>query len=117
MKEKKTDSRRGPAAAPLMQLPVVEVKTRVPPSGSALGSGEIRETSPEWTFRDRLGGWKVRWGIGRKNYRVRPGLYALGDPDSRSPVLVSANYKLSFDILRREIAGRKAWILGKSRPH
>jgi acetyl-CoA decarbonylase/synthase complex subunit gamma len=90
---------------------VVEVKTHLPPSGAALGAGEIREATPEWTLKDRVGGWKVRWGIGRNSYRVRPGLYALGEPDRQSPVLVSANYKLSFDVLRREMAGRKAWIL------
>lgn len=52
------------------------------------------------TFSDRLGGWKVRMGIGRSRYRVAPGLYAIGAPDSSSPVLVTANYKLTFDSLR-----------------
>ena len=42
---------------------------------------------------DRIGAWKVRWGIGRMQYRVEPGLYAVGRPDPQSPVLVSANYK------------------------
>jgi hypothetical protein len=60
---------------------------------------------------DRVGGYKVRWGIGRYDYTVDPGLYAVGAPDDRSPVLVSANYKLSFDALRRELTGRDAWIL------
>jgi acetyl-CoA decarbonylase/synthase complex subunit gamma len=45
------------------------------------------------------------------NYRVDPGLYALGEPDSDSPVLVTANYKMSFDRLRGALAGRSAWIL------
>jgi len=45
------------------------------------------------------------------NYTVDPGLYALGAPDDRSPVLVAANYKLSFDDLRSAIPGRNAWIL------
>ncbi len=60
---------------------------------------------------DRLGAWKVRWGIGRMRYRVEPGLYAVGRPDPQSPALVSANYKLSFDRLRRELGGMDAWIL------
>jgi hypothetical protein len=63
------------------------------------------------TRADRIGGYKVRWGIGRYTYTVDPGLYAVGTPDDRCPVLVSANYKLSFDALRRELAGRDAWIL------
>lgn len=45
------------------------------------------------------------------NYRVTPGLYAVGQPDSQSPVLVSANYKLSFDALRKELSGLNLWIL------
>ena len=62
-------------------------------------------------FRDRSGTYKVRWGIGRMNYRVDPGLYALGTPDADSPVLVSANFKMSFDRLREALPGRNAWIL------
>jgi hypothetical protein len=65
----------------------------------------------ELTRADRVGGYKVRWGFGRYSYTVDPGLYALGAPDDRSPVLVSANYKLSFDALRRELTGRDVWIL------
>jgi hypothetical protein len=44
-------------------------------------------------------------------YNVTPGLYAVGDPDKDSDVFVTANYKLSFDTLRREFKGLNAWIL------
>jgi hypothetical protein len=71
----------------------------------------VRRADAVWTLRDRLGHWKVRWGIGRRSFRVEPGLYALGAPDAGSPVLASANYRLSFDHLRRALAGRDAWIL------
>lgn len=60
---------------------------------------------------DHLGTVKVRIGIGRMDYKVDPGLYALGNPDPTSPVLISANYKLSFDRLREALPGRNAWIL------
>ena len=60
---------------------------------------------------DHLGTWRVRWGIGRMRYRVDPGLYAVGRPTSESPVLVSANYKMSFDRLRSQLAGVDAWVL------
>ncbi len=63
------------------------------------------------TLNDRRGGWKVRWGMGRNSYRVRPGIYALGAPRPESVVLVTANYKLSFDSLRKELSGIDAWIL------
>jgi acetyl-CoA decarbonylase/synthase complex subunit gamma len=45
------------------------------------------------------------------NYMIDPGLYALGNPDDRSHVLVTANYKMSFDKLRKELSGRSLWIL------
>ncbi len=45
-------------------------------------------------------------------YRIDPGLYALGAPDADSPVLISANFKMSFDRLREALnPGRNAWIL------
>ena len=45
------------------------------------------------------------------HYTVAPGLYALGEPDEKSPVLVTANYKMSFDKLREALPGRDVWIL------
>lgn len=60
---------------------------------------------------DKLGAWKVRWKIGRMSYKIKPGLYGVGHPDKDSPVLVSANYKLSFDVLRKELTGLDAWIM------
>ncbi len=62
-------------------------------------------------FADTLGAWKVRWGIGRMDYKINPGLYAVGKPDDASPVLVSASYKLTFDALRKELAGLDCWLL------
>ena len=69
----------------------------------------IVSTALNW--KDFIGGWRVRWGSGRNNYRVEPGLYGIGSPKPESPVLVSANYKLSFDALRKELCGIDAWIL------
>jgi hypothetical protein len=50
-------------------------------------------------------------GIARNQYKINPGLYCVGKASATSPVLVTANYKLSFDALRRELAGIDAWIL------
>jgi len=72
---------------------------------------KIIQTSAELTFNDKLGTWKARWGINRMNFKVEPGLYSVGKPDSNSPVLVSANYKMSFDSLRKELMEVNAWIL------
>lgn len=52
-----------------------------------------------------------RLSLGRSGYTVLPGLYGVGSPAPDSPVLVSANYKLSFDALRKELGGLDAWLL------
>lgn len=70
-----------------------------------------RKVQAAWTWRDHLGAWKVRWGFGRNRYRVQPGLYAMGLPSPEEPVLITANYKLTFDVLRRSLAGENLWIL------
>jgi hypothetical protein len=62
-------------------------------------------------IHDFLGAVMVRWGINRNNYKVNPGLYAVGLPDNDSDVFVTANYKLTFDNLRRNLAGINGWIL------
>ncbi len=63
------------------------------------------------TRKDRLGTILARIGSIRNTYTVTPGVYALGTPTPESPVLVSANYKLSFDALRFALANISAWIL------
>ncbi|MHB9035767.1 MAG: mercury methylation corrinoid protein HgcA [Armatimonadota bacterium] len=77
----------------------------------ASSAGKIPQVSDRLTLRDVLGSWKARWGFGRMRYNISPGLYAIGKPDAHSPVLVSANYKMSFDLLRRELSGQNLWIL------
>ncbi len=72
---------------------------------------KIMQTSTQLTVSDIIGSWKVRWGINRMNYIVEPGLYSVGKPDRDSPVMVTANYKLSFDMLRKELIGLDVWIL------
>lgn len=60
---------------------------------------------------DRMGALSARLGVNRNDHRVAPGLYCVGSPTPDSPVLVTANYKLTFDALRRELTGADAWIL------
>ena len=71
----------------------------------------IQTISTQLTFKDRVNGCKARWGIGRMKYLVEWGIYAIGEPDETSPVLVSANYKLTFDSLRKELGGVDCWLL------
>lgn len=74
-------------------------------------SGDVYVADTRLSGADKWGSFKVRLDIGRGNYTVEPGLYGVGNPDAASPVLVTANYKLTFDALRRELSGIDAWIL------
>lgn len=76
-----------------------------------LGARRFPKISSELRFGDRLGAWKARWGIGRLTYLVPPGLYAIGTPGPEDEVAVTCNYKMTFDILRRELTGRNLWLL------
>jgi acetyl-CoA decarbonylase/synthase complex subunit gamma len=73
--------------------------------------GTIPRVSSMLTRQDQWGTIKARLGAGRTNYAIDPGLYALGKPDEHSPVLVTANYKMSFDYLRQSLPNQNAWIL------
>ena len=73
--------------------------------------GEVPQVTSSLKPADYWGTFKARWGVGRMHYTVDPGLYALGEPNESSPVLVTANYKMSFDRLRSALPGRDAWIL------
>ncbi|MBI4863278.1 MAG: acetyl-CoA synthase subunit gamma [Candidatus Riflebacteria bacterium] len=74
-------------------------------------AGEVPRVKTRLGALDLLGAFEARWAIGRMEYRVPPGLYAVGEPTAESTVLVTANYKLSFDRLRRVLGGRNAWLL------
>lgn len=63
------------------------------------------------TLRDQFGTIGARTGFTRNNYKITPGLYCIGEPNASSPVLVTANYKLTFDALRQKLVGINVWIL------
>ncbi len=73
--------------------------------------GEIPVVKTTLDFKDKLGSWEARWGIGRARFRITPGLYAVGQPTEKSRVFVSANYKMSFDRLRSNLHGIDGWIM------
>jgi hypothetical protein len=73
--------------------------------------GPVPRVKTDLDLRDHLGTIAVRWAINRKSYKIAPGLYAVGTPDQNAPVLVTANYKLTFDVLRRQIGALNVWIL------
>jgi hypothetical protein len=73
--------------------------------------GSVPQVATEWSARDILDTIRVRWSVGRMSYRVSPGLYAIGSPGENSHVFVTANFKLTFDHVRRALAGTDAWLL------
>jgi acetyl-CoA decarbonylase/synthase complex subunit gamma len=44
-------------------------------------------------------------------FAIKPGLYAVGRPTAKSPVFVTANFKMSFNHLRVDLHGRDGWIM------
>ena len=81
-------------------------------AGNTNATANVLTVPTRWSRRDRLDRLKCRlFNSFRMRYTVDPGIYAVGSPNRGSPVLVTANYKLSFDLLRRELAGFQAWIV------
>ncbi len=98
-----------------MQIQTLKfVKKNMPPFATGTlttPAGPVFRVTPEWTRADYVGMIRSRIGAFRMTYSVKPGLYAVGDPTKDADVFVTANYKLTFDILRRELKGMNAWIL------
>jgi hypothetical protein len=80
-------------------------------SSLQISAGIIPQVSTCLNWKEYIGTIKVRWGFNRDNYQINPGVYAVGTPDENSNVFVTANYKLTFDVLRKNLAGMNAWIL------
>jgi hypothetical protein len=98
-----------------MQLQTLQFVKKIAPPFSigsiSTAAGPVFKVKSDWTRQDYWGMVKSRTGAFRMNYSVEPGLYAAGEPCRESDVFVTANYKLSFDILRRELKGLNAWML------
>jgi hypothetical protein len=73
--------------------------------------GPLARIATTLSVKDIWHDWKARWSIKRNNFRIPTGIYAVGNPGESSPVLVTANYKLTFDKLRVELGAMDLWIL------
>lgn len=73
--------------------------------------GSISSISSELLYKDKLEHFGVMWGYKRNNYMIKPGIYAIGNPKPSSLVIVSCNYKLTFDILRKDLRNVDCWLL------
>ena len=74
-------------------------------------AGFVPKVKTRRSLSDVIGTVAVRLGVGRNDYKIAPGLHCIGDPDEDSPVMVTANYKLSFDTLRKDLEEVSVWIL------
>lgn len=74
-------------------------------------AGPVPKVKRHLDRKDIAGTVFARLGVNRNQYKIAPGLYGVGSPGTDSPVLVTANYKLTFDTLRRELTSLDAWIL------
>jgi hypothetical protein len=82
------------------------------PSPGENGANAIPHLSSVKTLADRYGAAMCRVSnTFRMKYSITPGLYTLGNPDQNSPVLVTANYRLSLNDLRTSLGDKNAWIL------
>ena len=77
----------------------------------ATPAGNVPQIASKLTFIDHLGACKARWALNRMNFMVPAGLYALGAPTPDDPVVVTCNYKMTYDIVRSALAGRNIWLL------
>jgi hypothetical protein len=71
----------------------------------------ITPTTSKISFGDKIQHFLARVGLRRSRFSVRPGLYALGNPNGKSHVFVTANYGLSFDTLRAALSNIDCHIL------
>lgn len=70
-----------------------------------------RDLVTSLSLRDRLEHILVRFGWRRRQYLSEPALYRIGSPTPDSPVIVTANYKLTLDTVRAACAGLDLWVL------
>ncbi len=58
-----------------------------------------------------LTGWIVAYFARWLPHRAPTGLFPVGDPDRSSPVLVTVNFTLTVQRVRRALAGKRVWLL------
>jgi len=61
-------------------------------------------------LKDYIWNMGVRCGINRDHYKIPTGLYRFGNPNENSKVILTGNYKLTFDYLRRYLK-KDYWVI------
>lgn len=99
------------AARQILQDVIAGMPPARPAETGSAAARTVGKVSAEISRSERWQHFKCRIGGFRNEYTIESGLYAFGDPDANADVLVSANYRLSFDALRQELKGLNLWIL------
>lgn len=85
--------------------------------------GEVGKSPPSLTYRTRakafegvkarLRTWYNHLTGGWRGIPIKPGLYKSGDPKRNSPIVVTANYELTYYTVMRALAKERidAWVL------
>ncbi|KAF0209426.1 MAG: mercury methylation corrinoid protein HgcA [Actinomycetota bacterium] len=71
----------------------------------------VPQVSSTLSAADTIARWKLRWRISRDGAAVSPGLFRIGEPSAESPVIVTCNYRMTFDLVRRDLGGLDVWLL------
>ncbi len=72
--------------------------------------GPVKRLSSLVTQSDKRMNALIRQSPLRNNWKVTPGVYAVGNPNDMSDVFVTGNYKTSVDFLRGSVPGN-SWII------
>ncbi|UCH77857.1 MAG: methyltransferase domain-containing protein, partial [Candidatus Coatesbacteria bacterium] len=87
----------------LLQLAATKAGSRPAP--------EVAAVAARWTLGDVLANVASSLTLYSTFFRVAPGLYRLGEPGPEAPLLVTANFTLTFNLVRRALRGRDAYVL------
>jgi ubiquinone/menaquinone biosynthesis C-methylase UbiE len=87
----------------LLYLTATKDAERFPPA--------VPEVSAKPTFGDRLADVAAYLSLYMTFLRVEPGLYRVGAPGSDAPLFVTANFTLTFNLVRRALRGLDAYLL------
>ena len=107
------ETEKAPCCGPRMVITGGEITDKVPGFISWMNTpaGQVPQITTMLSYADYFGACLARWGVNRTCYIVPSGLYAIGTPNLDAPVIVTANYKMTYDVVRRALSGRNVWLL------
>lgn len=92
-------------------IPVIQTDKRFSKGSYIYKNIIVPKIRSNYTFKDRLSDIRVRLGFKRMSYSIKPGLYAIGSPDENSDVIVTANYLLTINKIRKKLTDFNCWVI------